>query len=203
MSLPECLGISRVEDVPPPPPEPWLDAERSAHWRSRVRGDGARPVVGLCWRGNPDFAGDLQRSPGLAVLQPLLAVQGLRFVSLQVGPGRREIAELGLVDRLVDLGGAIEADGAQLLDTLAVLESCDYVISSCTSVLHMAGLLGRPTRALLSSRPDWRWMTERADTPWYPSLRLIRQRRPGDWSGVVLQATAELSAWRDQAILPA
>ncbi|KAA3651809.1 MAG: glycosyltransferase [Proteobacteria bacterium] len=197
MSLPHCLGVVRPDDICPPSPGKLIDAERVAAWRARVRGNDNRPVVGLCWRGNPEFPGDALRSPGLAVLQPLLAVHGLRFVSLQVGPGRGEIASLGLGEILHDVGGAVEAEGADVLDTLAVLESCDFVISSCTSTAHMAGVAGRPGRILLSTRPDWRWMIERSDTPWYPSLKLARQRAPGDWADLARTVAAELAAWRD------
>ncbi|MBT0963459.1 glycosyltransferase [Denitromonas iodatirespirans] len=197
MSLPHCLGVTRPEEICPPSPCPGalVEPARVAQWRRQVRGNDDRPVVGLCWRGNPDFSGDAVRSPGLAVLQPILAVAGLRFVSLQVGPGRREIADLGLGDILHDVGGAIEADGANVLDTLAVLESCDLVLTSCTSMAHMAGLAGRPGRVLLSTRSDWRWMTGRSDSPWYPSLRLIRQRSPGDWAGVAQAVAADLADW--------
>jgi len=198
MSLAESLSVAAPEDVPPPAPAALVDPEWVARWRPLVRGADDRPVVGLCWRGNPDFPQDAVRSPGLAALRPLFDIKGLRFISLQVGPGRREIDELGLADQLVDVGGAVEAAGADVLDTLAVLASCDFVITSCTSVAHMAGLAGRPGRVLLSSRPDWRWLTERADTPWYPSLRLIRQRTAGDWAAVAAEVAAQLVAWREQ-----
>ena len=195
MTLPERLGVMAPEDVCPPSPGGLVEPARVARWRDRVRGDDDRPVVGLCWRGNPDFSADAVRSPGLAVLTPILDVPGVRFVSLQVGPGRDEIAELGLEGVLDDVGGAVEAAGPDVLDTLAVLEHCDLVISSCTSMVHMAGVAGRPGWVLLSSRPDWRWMTGRRDSPWYPSLELIRQRAPGDWAGVAAEAAAKLAAW--------
>lgn len=198
MSLPGRLGVRRPEDIPPPALGTLVEAERVARWRPLVRGADDRPVVGLCWRGNPDFPGDALRSPGLAVLRPVLDVEGLRFVSLQVGPGRREIADLGLGNHLADLGAAIEEAGPDVLDTLAVLESCDFVISCCTSVVHMAGLAVRPGRVLLAHRPDWRWMMDRVDSPWYPSLGLIRQRSPDDWVGVVAEAAAQLAIWRDR-----
>ncbi|UTW06973.1 tetratricopeptide repeat protein [Pseudomonas benzenivorans] len=197
MSLPMRLGMQRPQDIPAPCSEPLVDPAHVAHWRALVRGSDVQPVVALCWRGNPEFSGDSLRSPGLAALRPILEVEGVRFVSLQVGPGRSELGELGLAEQICDVGAAIEAAGAQVLDTLAVLQSCDFVISSCTSVLHMAGLLGRPGRALLCHRPDWRWMLTRMDTPWYPSLRLIRQDRTGDWSAVAWEAATQLRAWRD------
>ena len=195
MSLPGRLGVMRPEDIPPPLAGSLVEPERVARWRPLVRGAGERPVVGLCWRGNPNFPDDALRSPGLAALRSILDVQGLRFVSLQVGPGRREIAELGLAGRLDDVGAAIEAAGPEVLDTLAVLENCDFVLSCCTSVAHMAGVAGRPGRVLLASRPDWRWMMERVDTPWYPSLGLIRQCSAGDWAGVATEAAAQLTAF--------
>ncbi|MGE3932192.1 MAG: tetratricopeptide repeat protein [Rhodospirillaceae bacterium] len=201
MSLPARLGVMRPADVPPPGPDNLAEAERVARWRPRVRGDDDRPVVGLCWRGNPEHGNDAARSPGLAPLRPILDVAGLRFVALQVGPGRDEIAGLGLSGRLDDVGGAIEAAGSSVLDTLAALRSCDFVIAPDTAVLHMAGLAGRPGLALLSTPTDWRWIAGRDDTPWYPLLRLIRQRMPGDWPGAVAEAVAALSAWRQAAAI--
>lgn len=197
MSLSQHLGIASPEHLPPPAPARLAEPERVARWRPLVRGTGDQPVVALCWRGNPYFPGDALRSPGLAVLRPLLDVTGLRFVSMQVGPARGEMAELERTASLADVGGAIEASGADALDTLAALESCDFVISPCTSVAHMTGLVGRPGRVLVSHRPDWRWMLERPDTPWYPSLRLIRQPALGDWAAVAREAANHLAAWRD------
>jgi glycosyltransferase involved in cell wall biosynthesis len=201
MSLPMLLGVQQPQDIPAPCPVPLLDDARVARWRTLVRGRNERPVVALCWRGNPDFSGDKLRSPGLAVLRSLLEVEGVSFVSVQVGAGRLEIGELGLAEQVCDVGAAIEAAGAEVLDTLAVLQSCDFVVSSCTSVLHMAGLLCRPGLGLLCRQPDWRWMLQRADTPWYPSLRLIRQDGVGDWRGVAREAAAQLCAWRDSQVL--
>ncbi|MDM8351123.1 tetratricopeptide repeat protein [Pseudomonas sp. sp1636] len=198
MTLPARLGVMRPEDIPVPISVPLAEPERVARWRPSVRGDDERPVVGICWRGNPDFSGDAQRSPGLAALQPLLAIEGVRFISLQVGEGRQEIASLGLEQRLVDIGAAIEAEGIDVLDSLAALHSCDLVVSSCTSVAHMAGLIGRPTWVLLAGRPDWRWMLGRRDSPWYPSLRLIRQGVSDSWRDVAQRTAVQLAAWRDR-----
>lgn len=195
MSLPGCLGVMSVEDVCPPYAGTLVDEGRIAHWRARVRDEDDRPVVGLCWRGNPDYVADAARSPGLAPLRPILDVAGVRFVALQVGPGRQEIAELGLGHTLHDVGGEIEAAGADVLDTLAVLASCDYVISSCTSMVHMTGIARRPGQVLLSTRPGWFWMTERTDSPWYPTLDLVRQPAPGDWDSVARDSAARLAAW--------
>lgn len=196
MSLPSHLGVMQPQDLPPPVAIP-LEPERVARWKPQVRGVAHRAVVGLCWRGNPDFSADDQRSPGLAALRTLLNVPGLRFISLQVGPGRAEIAAQGLTDRLADMGEALEAAGSNVLDTLAVLQNCDFVVSCSTSVVHMAGVMGRPGLVLVSTCPDWRWLTDRADTPWYPSLGLIRQRMPHEWANVATEAATRLAAWRD------
>ncbi|MDY6982944.1 MAG: hypothetical protein SV422_07635, partial [Pseudomonadota bacterium] len=198
MSLPMVLGIDTPDALPPPATMP-ADAARVARWRAIVKGDSRMPVVALCWRGNPDFTGDAWRSPGLAALLPLLTVPGLRFVSLQVGAGRREIVEAGVVDNIVDVGATIEAEGTQLLDTFAALAGCDFVVSSCTSLAHMAGTVGVPGCVLLSTRPDWRWLLARSDSPWYPGLKLLRQATQGDWTQCVAQARAGLQRLAQRA----
>lgn len=191
MSLPRLLGTRRPADVPPP--GRWFepDAERLAAWRDAVRGGDGRFVVGLCWRGNPKFPDDAVRSPGLEPLRPILEVAGVRFVSLQIG-GRREMADLGLEDRIADVGGDIERRGCDFRDTAAAAWHCDLVISSCTSVVHVAGGLGRPTWLLLSSNPDWRWTAQGGQTPWYPGMTLFRQPCRGDWNEPCRRAAARL-----------
>jgi glycosyltransferase involved in cell wall biosynthesis len=198
-SLPGLLGLRAPEQVPPPGDWLTVEAERREAWRAAVRGGlpssgTADRVVGLCWRGNADFPDDDIRSPGLAPLLPLLDIPGIRFVSLQVGPGRAEPAALGVADRIADIGGMIETAGANYRDTAAAVRACDLVISSCTSVVHVAGTLGVETWLMLSSRPDWRWMLSRTDSPWYPSMTLFRQDTRGDWDGLVRRMAERLAA---------
>lgn len=214
MSLPACLGVAIPEQLPPPMP-PQLDPSLYQKWTQHVRAQDQRPVVGICWRGNPHFSNDQIRSPGLETLRPLLTLSGIRFVSLQVGVGRYDMAhakhnavrtdiergdplERGDDFELIDIGGQIEQEGAHIQDTLAALSACDLVITSCTSLVHMTGLMQKPGWLLLSHSPDWRWMTGRTDTPWYPSLRLFRQPAPNDWAGIVQQVMPALTQWRDQ-----
>ena len=204
MSLPAMLGIDRPEQVPPSPPV-FSDPARLARWRPLVRGSGDgdnRPVVGLCWRGNPHFSGDRIRSPGLAPLNAILDVEGVRFVSLQVGDGRQELLSVPGGERIIDIGDAREASGLDLLDAIAAIQNCDLVISSCTSTAHMAGVAGVPGWILLSDQSDWRWMTGRSDSPWYPSLTLLRQKRPGDWEGLAVDVARTLARWRDGLAAP-
>lgn len=190
MSLPAVLGVQGPQDIPGPSPVALPDPGCATQWRTRVRGQGEEPVVALCWQGNPDFSGDSRRSPGLEALLPLVRMPGIRWVSVQVGAGREDLKALAPDDaaRIDDVGQAIEAAGMRLEDTLAVLENCDLVVSGCTSVVHMAGLLGRPSLVLLAAQADWRWMLERTDSPWYPSLTLLRQPRDGDWDAPVTLA---------------
>jgi len=142
--------------------------------------------VGLVWAGNPSHPDDRNRSLPLAtLLAPLGKIEGVELVSLQKSVGARDAADatdLTRADRLI----------ADFADTAAVLTQLDLVISVDTSVLHLAGAMGRPAFALLPFAPDWRWRLTGERTPWYPSVRLFRQSRPRNWADVVDAAAAEL-----------
>ena len=121
---------------------------------------------------------------------PLLELEGVSFISLQ-----RELSD-GRMPRRSPRWRGVTALGAELRDfddTAAVLALCDLVISVDTSLAHLAGALGRPTWILLPFRPDWRWMLDRADSPWYPSARLYRQRAAGDWESVMARVREDLA----------
>lgn len=186
LSLPRAFG-TRLESIPAAVPYLTADPARAAAWRERLAGDGLR--VGLVWAGNPHFAGDRERSPGLAALAPLLDVPGCRFFGLQLGPGRDELARRAMPPSFTDLAPGIR----DFADTAAVMASLDLVVSSCTAPAHLAGALGVPLWVLLSHVPDWRWLLDRADSPWYPSARLFRQPRPGDWAVVAAEVAAALA----------
>lgn len=176
MSLPLALGTApdRIPDhVPYLRPDPAL-ADR---WRERL-GSGGMRKVGLVWAGNPVFRGDRTRSPGLTALRPILDVPDVRFFALQLGAGRRDLPTVAGHPRLVDLGPEIQ----DFADTAAIMANLDLVVSSCTAPAHLAGALGVPLWVVLPFAADWRWMLERADSPWYPSARLFRQPAPGDWA---------------------
>ena len=151
--------------------------------------------VGLVWRGNPMHENDQFRSIALSVLTPVLGVPGVSFSSLQVGPGREEIANL-------PAGTAISDLGPQLTDfaiTGSVVEQLDLVITVDTAVAHLAGAVGKPVWLLVARGNDWRWLHGRQDSPWYPSLRIFRQGPPRDWTPPVRQielALRQLAAGR-------
>jgi ADP-heptose:LPS heptosyltransferase len=116
-------------------------------------------------------------------------------VSLQKGPGTEQLLELPPTWGAQDLGGDFEPEGADaFLDVAAVMQCAELVITSDTSIAHLAGALGRPAWVVLKHVPDWRWMTERTDSPWYPTLRLFRQQRAGDWAAFFERMRSELEA---------
>ena len=142
--------------------------------------------MGLAWSGSPTHLNDRHRSCRLRDFAPLLDVPDVAFYSLQVGPRAGEVHDLGRS------GPAVVADLSDRLgdfaDTAAAIEQLDLTISVDTSVLHLAGALGRPAWGMISARSDWRWMIDREDSPWYPTIRLFRQSRLDDWAEVFAPA---------------
>ena len=174
-----------------------LTGALAASWAQRLAGaDGLK--VGLCWAGGtrPDQSGahaiDRRRSLGLQSFAPIAAVKGVRFYSLQKGPPAAQLAEVGprwpgppIIDMTEDL--------QDFADTAALVANLDLVIACDTSTAHLAGALGRPVWILNRFDACWRWLAERDDSPWYPSARLFRQKRPGDWDAVVDELARELA----------
>jgi tetratricopeptide (TPR) repeat protein len=186
LSLPLIFGTT-LDNIPAPVPYLHADPEAVARWRARIGGEGRR--VGIVWAGNPTQTGDRFRSPRLQAVLPLFDVPGVRFVGLQVGPGRQDLAAHALPSSVLDLGPEI----TDLTDTAAIMAGLDLVITSCTAPLHLAGALGVGTWGMIPASPHFAWLLGRGDSAWYPSLRLYRQERYGtDWSGVVGRVAADL-----------
>ena len=187
LSLPRIFG-TRVESIPATTPYLGVRGVIAERWRQRLQNlSGLK--VGLVWAGSPRHVNDWRRSIDLARLKPLLEVPGVSFVSLQLGPRGTDLAALA--------PGTIMAPAAELNDfaeTAGAILNLDLVIAVDTSVVHLAGALARPAWMMLPFSPDWRWMIDRADSPWYPTLRLYRQRRPGDWDEVIARVAADLRA---------
>jgi tetratricopeptide (TPR) repeat protein len=163
------------------------DAAREA-WARRL-GPRTRPRIGLVWSGNPGQGSDRHRTMPLATLLPLLDLDA-DFVSLQVAYREADQALLDADGRIRRFDGEIKT----FMDTAALAENLDLVISVCTSVAHLTGALGRPLWVMLASRADYRWHTGRDDSPWYPTARLFRQPKAGEWASVVGQVRAALEA---------
>ncbi len=183
-SLPLAFG-TRVETIPGKAPYLAVPAELKHKWAARMS-DVAPPRVGLVWAGRKDYPKDALRSLPLRELAPLFALPGIRFVNLQKGDEARQIAQTGLplVDRIDEC--------ADLMETAAMLGELDLAICVDTAVMHLAGALGKPLWMLNRFETEWRWMLERDDSPWYPSMRIFRQQRANDWSGVVARVAEAL-----------
>ena len=186
-SLPFMCG-TRVETVPAWRKYMSVDAPLVEEWGRRLgRGDG-KLKVGLAWSGGTAFVSNHVRSPFLSALAPLAAATGVRFYSLQKGEAAREARNPPAGMELVDWTGELN----DFADTGALMSNLDLIITSDTSVAHLAGALGRETWVLLCHVPDWRWLLGREDNPWYPTMRLFRQPKLGDWGRVVERVAGEL-----------
>jgi tetratricopeptide (TPR) repeat protein len=189
MSLPLAFGSS-LDTLPRAVPYLHADPAQVQAWRRRLGQAGPdRLRVGLAWSGNPDHRNDHNRSIPLAILRRL-AVAGCQFVSLQPEVRASDAGALAEWPALVQVADALRDFG----DTAALMSALDLVISVDTSVAHLAGALAVPAWLLLPYCPDWRWMLDREDSPWYPTARLFRQQRPGDWSPVLDRVRADLGS---------
>jgi tetratricopeptide (TPR) repeat protein len=190
MSLPVVLG-----ELDPRRPTiaaaPYLRAnpELRRAWRDRLETDGPGFRVGIAWAGSAVHKNDRKRSMPLSVLAPL-ARDGVRLYSIQLGQPAGQLQNMPHGMNVIDLTGNIR----DFADTAALLSELDLLISVDTAPLHVAGALGRPAWIMLPFIPDFRWMLGRDDSPLYPSLRLFRQTRPGDWAGVVARVADALAA---------
>ena len=162
-----------------------------AAWRERLdTTPGVR--VGVAWQGNPKFKQDRRRSMPLRFLEPLGTTPGFRLIALQKEHGRGQIGALDDAPWIEDLGHELDNGPDAFIDTAAVMMNLDLVVSINTSIAHLAGALARPVWVALDFVPNWRWMMERTDSPWYPTARMFRQPVPGEWSAVFAEIVAAL-----------
>jgi Flp pilus assembly protein TadD len=193
LSAPGVLGI-RLDNIPAT--VPYLAADRALvdSWRQRLAGWGGLRV-GIGWQGRPTYREDRQRSIPLAQFAPLAQVPGVTLLSLQKGPGIEQIPLVQTQFSVVDLGSAADVATGPFLDTAAIVQNLDLVVTSDTALAHLAGGLGVPVWLGLGFAPDWRWLTGRANSPWYPTMRLFRQPAPGDWPSVFRAMAGALTDW--------
>jgi tetratricopeptide (TPR) repeat protein len=187
MSLPLALRTD-LASIPADIPYLRVPDERLAQWSERLPPrQGLR--VGVVWSGNATHKDDHNRSIAFTRLAPLFDVPGVQFVSLQKELREADAQALASEPRMHDIGRHFD----DFADTAAATALVDLVIAVDTSVAHLAGALGKPVWVLLPFCPDWRWLTERDDSPWYPTARLFRQSRIADWAGVIAQVAGELT----------
>ena len=194
LSLPLAFKTDLAR-IPAAIPYLYADPARAGYWKERLAGDALK--VGLVWAGSPrddDLNAklvDRRRSMSLAQFAPLAGVPGVRFVSLQKGPPAEQAGHPPARMTLADYTGELN----DFADTAGLVSGLDLVISVDTSVVHLAGGMGKPVWVLSRFDCCWRWLLDRDDSPWYPSARLFRQGSPGDWATVVERVAEALQGW--------
>jgi Flp pilus assembly protein TadD len=187
-------GIFKLTLETIPAKVPYLRADQSLvdTWREKLASvRGFR--IGINWRGRTGTGSFVLRDIPLRCFAGLAALPDVRLISLQQGKGRQELAGAGEQVPILDLGENIDQEHGAFMDTAAIMKNLDLVITSDTSIPHLAGALGVPVWLALPFVPDWRWQLTREDSPWYPTMRLFRQKRAGDWEGVFEEIRAALA----------
>jgi Tfp pilus assembly protein PilF len=179
LSLPHILGTT-LATIPAETPYLFADDALVEHWRQELGSPQAFKIA-IAWQGALGNVRDAERSVSLVEFAPLAEVAGVQLISLQKGPGSEQISQAG--DRLavMDMGAKTPAD---FMDTAAILRNVDLVVTVDTALAHLAGALGVQVWVVLPFYPDWRWLLDRADSPWYPTMRLFRQTERGNWQQV-------------------
>lgn len=188
LSLPLAFG-TRVETLPSKVPYVFVPEALRQDWARKLSGV-ARPRIGLLWAGGALYPKNRLRSIRLERLAPVVATPGARFVSLQKGEEACQLRETGwpVLDRMDEC--------QDLLDTAALIEQLDLVIGVDSAVTHLVGALGKPMWMMNRFESEWRWLLERDDSPWYPTLKIFRQPRPGDWDSVIQRVASALKLYR-------
>jgi hypothetical protein len=188
LSLAHGFG-TELATIPSATPYLAAPSEALSRWAMRFPVS-TQPRVGVVWSGNPRHENDHRRSLSFDEFRPVLMAPGIEFFSLQKNAKPADAAALAALPHVTDLGSEL----ATFADTAAVIAHLDVVIAVDTSVAHLAGALGKPVWVLLPFAPDWRWLLGRDDSPWYPSARLFRQPRIGDWQTVAAEVGHALAA---------
>jgi Tfp pilus assembly protein PilF len=188
LSLPRIFKTD-ITSIPADVPYVHAAPDRLATWQARIPCDG-RLNVGLVWAGGRDFAGDRHRTIGLRRMMPLLGDPRIRYVSLHAELREEDAALMAAHPEIIHFGSELK----DFADTAAVIARLDLVIAVDTAVAHLAGAMAKPVWILLPFNPDFRWLLERADSPWYPTARLFRQPKAGDWASVIARVREALAA---------
>jgi tetratricopeptide (TPR) repeat protein len=188
MSMPLVFGTT-LESVPNETPYLRADQAKVRRWRRIIEPGGIR--VGLVWAGAAGYGNDRQRSLTLENFSPILRTPDVQFFSLQKGAATEQIAQLPAEIRPLNLSAELN----NFADTAAAIENLDLVISVDTAVAHLAGALDKPVWTMIPFAPDWRWMSDREETPWYPTMRLFRQKHRGDWGDVITNIAEALKTF--------
>ena len=189
-SLPAIFHTT-LESIPASVPYLFVEPARVADWRQKLA-DAKGLKIGIVWQGNPGSAGGVDRAIPLERFAPLADCAGVKLFSLQKGHGHEQLPPLIERLKIIDLGSSLDLGDAAFVDTAAVLVNLDLLVTADTSTGHLAGALGVPVWSALPYCANWRWLIDRADSPWYPTMRLFRQPRFGDWAAVFGEMAAQL-----------
>jgi tetratricopeptide (TPR) repeat protein len=194
LSLPGILG-STLEAIPSAIPYLIPEAPLADEWRQRIGDHGLK--IGICWQGAPFSKVDRGRSVPLRCFYQIAILPGVRLLSIQKNHGLDQLSNLPSGMMVENLGAEFDSGRDAFIDAAAVMSCLDLIVTSDTSIAHLAGALGRPVWVVLQHVPDWRWLLDRSDSPWYPTMKLYRQSVRGDWDGVfdrIAEDVAKLAA---------
>jgi hypothetical protein len=189
LSAPRILTTT-LETIPAPIPYLSADPQLVASW-GRELGRTQALRMGVAWQGNAAYLGDRYRSIPLSQFAAL-ALPGVELVSLQKGAGVEQLADFAQKVPVRDFGSGFDEAHGSFMDTAAIMKNLDLVVTSDTAIAHLAGALGMNVWVALPLAPDWRWMYDRADCPWYPTMRLFRQSEFDQWTDVFEQMATVL-----------
>jgi len=193
---------TKLDTIPAKIPYLSVEPDRVARWKERIGAHGFK--IGIGWQGNPNGQDNHKHVP-LEEFIPLSRIPQVRLISLQYRDGVDQLARLPPDVKIETLGNDFNNGPDAFIDTAAVMANLDLIISSCTSIPHLAGALGRPTWVVLKHVPDWRWLLDREDSPWYPTMRLFRQPERDDWTSIFSKIERELRSLlnaKGDAIVP-
>lgn len=196
MSIPRIVK-TRLETIPADIPYLQGNTNLAQSWKERLPSDN-NLKVGICWQGNARYSTQSLRravaakSVELELFAPLASLKGVTLYSLQRIDGDDQISNCAFKDKLIVFDESFDQENGRFIDTTAVIENLDLIISVDTSIAHLAGALGKPTWILLPKHTDWRWFLNRTDSPWYPTVQLFRQQNAGQWEPVIKQLVEQL-----------
>lgn len=193
LSLPLATKTS-MGSIPNKTPYLWASQDRVKLWADRLGSHGIK--IAISWQGSPDGKVDAGRSIALRHFEPIAKHPGVRLISLQKNAGVEQLQDLPAGMRVETLGEDFDSPGQAFIDSAAVMACADLVITSDTALTHLAGALGAQTWLALKAVPDWRWMLERPDSPWYPDHKLFRQPKAGDWESVFAEMAKQIQVFK-------
>jgi tetratricopeptide (TPR) repeat protein len=191
LSLPRALGTT-LDTIPSAIPYLIAEAPLAANWRRRIGDYGLK--IGICWQGKPLTKIDRGRSVPLRCFHPIAILPGVRLISLQKNHGLDQLSDLPSGMGVENLGAEFDSGRDAFIDAAAVISCLDLIVTSDTSIAHLAGALGCPVWVVLKRVPDWRWMLDRSDSSWYPTMKLYRQSVRGVWDGVLERVAEDVAS---------